>query len=97
MMRFLILLGTLLALARPVYAGSAATVAAALPDEASECRYLLGLLHDREAAHARGAIGRSEELTTDLHDAAKVVRAKHAQAPSCFEDLYTVFRRDAFE
>lgn len=87
-MRPFVILAALLSLATPVLAGDAGTIAAALPDEASECRYLLQLDRDFDAAMAEHAVDRYERLGRDRADAARVIRAKHPTMPACFRELH---------
>ncbi len=57
-----------------------AAIVAALPDEASECRYL-NLLKQRFDGD------RADVWEDHLSDAMFVVRAKHDHMPKCFEGL----------
>ena len=71
----------LLILSSVAHAGPA-EVAASLPDEKSECRYLLGLCRQADAAEGQKAL----LLMTDAAKAAQVIRAKHDAMPACFRD-----------
>lgn len=69
----------LLAAPRPVKAGPA-EVAAALPNEQAECRYLLSICARVDKASGTGGL----EAMIDAGKAAQVIRAKHDQMPACF-------------
>lgn len=62
------------------HAGSA-DVAASLPNEAAECRYLLDIC--RRAADATDPT-KSLSLMAEAGEVARTVRAKHEAMPSCF-------------
>jgi dienelactone hydrolase len=70
----------------PALADDAGTIAAALKDEASECRYLLMLCKERDDALNGDSPARIEKALGDRMDAAKVIRAKHDCTPHCFQD-----------
>lgn len=72
----------LLARCAPADAGPA-EVAAALPDEASECRYLLDLCKRADAESS--ALAQAAKMI-EVGKAAQVIRAKHERMPACFRD-----------
>ena len=63
--------------ALPLYAGEAGTIVAALPDEASECRYLTQLCEETRAA---------EKAADEANDKKKAVE-KRAPKPYSGDDL----------
>ena len=85
-MKTLVILCGLL-FASSAYAGGAGMVAAALPTEEAECRYLLQLDSEANEALSAGRLGQLERLADDRVEAARVIRAKHAAMPECFHQL----------
>jgi hypothetical protein len=92
------LLVTLLLLcAAPAWAGPG-EIAAALPNEKSECRYLLDLCRRAVEADPLDALQGMIEVTK----AAQVIRAKHEKMPGCFrkcvgKDGRTMLNLDRFK
>jgi hypothetical protein len=65
-------------------AADGGAIAAALKDEAAECRYFLDLCDRITAALNRGDLGQVDRLATERYDAGHVIRAKHDKMPECF-------------
>lgn len=72
----------LLLMLSPVAHAGPAEVAASLPDEKSECRYLLDLCRRADEADGLAAV----DPMKDAAKAAQVIRAKHDAMPACFRE-----------
>lgn len=75
------IIALLVAFSSPAHAGPA-EIAAALPNERADCRYLLSLCARTE---------RSGDLADliKVTEAAQVIRAKHEKMPACFRECTT--------